>query len=194
MCDQAQLPSSHTHWKTTVPICNVFVSGYSAVDRQDSRTHGEIKAQQERFRAQNVPWAMQSVSSGCLLAFCCFLFLPPPPAPFSVQTCKASFTFQPKLPSFPGQFQIFQDILGGIWGQEAHLCFSPFPCFRCRALHLPFSLASAAGPLARVGQHIWRWSGRLKVLLSFPLSLWGSCLHLWLLGTGKIPEPVKASG
>lgn len=29
--------------KKTVPICSVFVSGYSAADSQDSRTHGEIR-------------------------------------------------------------------------------------------------------------------------------------------------------
>lgn len=124
MCDQAQLPSSHTHWKKTVPICSVFVSGYSAADSQDSRTHGEIKAWQERFRAQNVPCAMQSVSSGCLLALRCCFFLPPPPAPFPAQPHKASFSLQPRLSSFLVQFQLFQDILGVIWGQEAYLFLS----------------------------------------------------------------------
>lgn len=118
MCDQAQLPSSPAHWKTIVPVCNVFVSGYSAADSQDSRTHQEIKAQQERFRAQNVPCDMESVSSGCLLAFCCFLFLPhslhspvKPPSPsspdFPVFSSVSNFSRYPRWDLGTGSTSLF---------------------------------------------------------------------------------------
>lgn len=172
-----------------MPICNGFVSGYSAADSQDSRTLREIKAWQERFRAQNVPCTMQSVSSGCLLAFHCFLFLPPP----SCTAPKSQF-----LP--PAQtFQLYSSVsiisgyprCGlGTGGTSLFLSLS-----MVAQLSSPFILQRGfcSRALCTCGAVYLDAVDILTVLLRLPLSLWGSCLHLWLLGMNKTLEPVKAS-
>lgn len=109
------------------------------------QAHGEIKARQERFRVQGVPYAMQSASPGRLLSFCCF-------SPCSLHSHVELSS--PSTTDFPA-FQLIFDIPGAIWGRKHRTAVgthtsvsSPFSCF---LPHLCFSLASAPGPSACVG-------------------------------------------